>query len=66
MLGLMSERPLLISGILTHAALYHADTEVVTRTVEGPIHRYTYGEAERRCRQLAKALKRLGVEGLGH
>jgi 3-(methylthio)propionyl---CoA ligase len=62
MLGLMSERPLLISGILTHAALYHADTEVVTRTVEGPIHRYTYADAEPRAKQLARALLRLGIQ----
>src|SRR5436309_2045723 len=61
MLGLMSERPLLISGILTHAALYHADTEVVTRSVEGPIHRYTYAEAEPRAKRLARALLRLGI-----
>src|SRR6266446_6983418 len=62
MLGLMSERPLLISGIIAHAALYHADTEVVSRTVEGPIHRYTYADAEPRAKQLARALLRLGIE----
>src|SRR5712692_3047735 len=61
MLGLMSERPLLISGIITHAALYHADTEVVTRTVEGPIHRYTYADVEPRTKRLARALLRLGI-----
>jgi fatty-acyl-CoA synthase len=61
MLGLMSERPLLISGIIAHAALYHADTEVVTRTVEGPIHRYTYADAEPRAKELARALLRLGI-----
>ena len=62
MRGLMSERPLLISGILTHAALYHADTEIVTRTLEGPIHRYTYAAAEPRTRRLARALLRLGIK----
>ena len=62
MLGVMSERPLLISAILTHAATYHGDTEIVSRTLEGPIHRYTYGEAERRTKQLAWALLRLGIE----
>jgi fatty-acyl-CoA synthase len=62
MRGLMSERPLLISGILTHAALYHADTEIVTRTLEGPIHRYTYADAEPRTRRLARALLRLGIK----
>ena len=62
MLGLMSDRPLLISGIITHAALYHGDTEVVTRTVEGPIHRYTYADVEPRTKRLARALLRLGIQ----
>jgi acyl-CoA synthetase (AMP-forming)/AMP-acid ligase II len=61
MLGLMGERPLLISSVLTHAATYHRDGEIVSRTVEGPIHRYTYGDAERRSKQLAQALLRLGI-----
>jgi len=61
MQGLMSERPLLISSIITHAALYHHDTEIVSRTVEGAIHRYTYAEAERRSKRLARALLRLGI-----
>ena len=26
---------------------YHGDTEIVTRTVEGPIHRHTYADALR-------------------
>src|SRR6476620_1506634 len=59
--GLMSDRPLLVSAILTHAGLYHRDTEIVSRTVEGPIHRYTYAEAERRSKRLARALIRLGI-----
>src|SRR6516162_4018454 len=62
MLGVMSERPLLISAILGHAATYHRDTEIVSRTVEGAIHRYTYAEAERRSRRLARALLRLGIK----
>ena len=61
MLGLMSERPLLVSAILTHAARYHADAEIVSRTVEGAIHRYTYAEAELRTKRLARALIGLGV-----
>jgi 3-(methylthio)propionyl---CoA ligase len=62
MLGVMSERPLLISAILVHAATYHRDTEIVSRTVEGAIHRYTYAEAERRSKRLARALLRLGIK----
>jgi 3-(methylthio)propionyl---CoA ligase len=64
MQGLMSERPLLISAILKHAAIYHRETEIVSRTVEGAMHRYTYDEAERRSKRLARALQRLGI-GLG-
>jgi 3-(methylthio)propionyl---CoA ligase len=62
MLGLMSERPLLISSIITHAATYHGDVEIVSRTVEGPIYRYTYRDAGRRSKQLARALLRLGIK----
>ncbi|NWG72147.1 MAG: long-chain fatty acid--CoA ligase [Parvularculaceae bacterium] len=61
MLGLMMDRPLLTTEILKHALrTYHA-TEIVTRTVEGPIHRYTIGEAGRRIAQLAHALREMGV-----
>ena len=61
MQGLMSERPLLVSAIIRHAANYHRDTEIVSRTVEGPIYRYTYNEAELRSKRLARALLRLGI-----
>lgn len=59
--GQMMDRPLLISDLLRHAETYHGDTPIVSRTVEGPIHRYTYREAARRARQLANALAALGV-----
>ena len=55
------DRPLLISTIIDFATDYHGDQEIVTRTVEGPLHRYTYREAGDRARQLANALLRLGV-----
>ena len=60
--GQMMDMPLLISSLIVHADRHHGDTEIVTRTVEGPIHRYTFGDAHRRCRQLAGALEKLGVE----
>jgi fatty-acyl-CoA synthase len=62
MLGLMQDRPLLISSLIEFAALNHGDGEIVSRTVEGPIHRYTYSDCLSRSRQLAKALTKLGVE----
>ena len=62
MRGLMGERPLLVTACLQHAANYHSDTEIVSRSVEGPIHRTTYAEAERNARRLARALTRLGIQ----
>src|SRR5581483_2777106 len=59
--GLMMDMPLLVSSLIEHAGLYHGDTEMVSRTIEGPIHRHTYADARRRAKQLAQALARLGV-----
>ena len=59
--GLMMDTPLLISSLLDYAAEYHGDTEIVSRTIEGPIHRYTYRDAAARSKQLANVLTRLGV-----
>jgi 3-(methylthio)propionyl---CoA ligase len=62
MLGLMQDRPLLISQIIDFAAAYYPDVEIVTRTVEGPIQRYGYREAAKRSKQLAEALQGLGIK----
>ena len=62
MLGLMMDRPLLTTEILKHATRNFAGVEIVTRTVEGPIHRYTVSDSSRRIAQLANALKREGVK----
>src|SRR5262245_4866629 len=62
MFGLMQDRPLLIQQLIEHAALNHGDTEIVSRRVEGDIHRYTYRDARRRAKQLAEALLQLGIE----
>jgi fatty-acyl-CoA synthase len=62
MLGLMQDSPLLISSLIDFAATYHGDVEIVSRTIEGPIHRYTYADANVRTKKLAQALGGLGVE----
>ena len=62
MRGLMMDTPLLISSILDHAARVFADQTVVTRTVEGPFHTYTYADLHRRTRQLANGLAALGIQ----
>ncbi len=61
MLGLMQNRPLLISDLIEHAQRHHGDVEIVSRRVEGDIHRTTYREAAGRARQLANALDAQGV-----
>ena len=62
MQGLMMQMPLAISSLIIHADKNHGDTEIVSRTVEGGIHRYTYSDAHRRSRQVANALGKLGVK----
>ena len=62
MLALMMDRPLTLPSILEHAALYHGDTEVVARSVEGPIHRYGYRDALARAKRMANALIAMGVK----
>ncbi|MNQ00029.1 Long-chain-fatty-acid--CoA ligase [compost metagenome] len=59
--GLMQQQQLLISTLLTHAERHHGDQEVVSRRVEGDIHRQTYRDLGQRARCLANALATLGV-----
>lgn len=61
MLGLMQSQPLLISALIEFAERHHGDAEIVSRRVEGDIHRYTYRDVARRSRQVAHALDRAGV-----
>jgi len=61
MLGLMQDQPLLISSLIEFAARHHANAEIVSRRVEGDLHRTTYREAAARARQVANALDRLDV-----
>ena len=61
MLGLMQRHPLLISSLIVHAARTHPHGEIVSRTIEGPLHRCTYVDIERRAGQIASLLTSLGV-----
>ena len=62
MQGLMMDAPLLITDLIRHADRHHGETEIVSKAVEGGIHRYTYREAHKRSRRLAKALAALGAK----
>ena len=61
MLGLMQDQPLSISSLIEFAARHHHDAQIVSRRVEGDIHRSTYREAAARARRVAGALDRLGL-----
>lgn len=61
MLGLMQDRPLMISSLIEHAAAFHGDTEIVSRLPEGPVRRTTWREIGERAKQVANALAELGV-----
>lgn len=62
MLGLMQDRQLLISTLIEHAARYHPQVEIVSRTCEGPIVRTNWAEVRSRAAKLAKALLRMGIK----
>jgi fatty-acyl-CoA synthase len=56
MLGLMQHQPLLISSLLEFASLQHGDTEIVSRRVEGDLHRSSWRQVAARARQVAHAI----------
>ncbi|MCX7252013.1 MAG: 3-(methylthio)propionyl-CoA ligase [Burkholderiales bacterium] len=60
--GLMQQQPLLISSFLQNAQRHHGEQLVVSRRVEGDIHRYTYRDLAARARRMANALAGLGVK----
>ncbi len=58
MLGLMQSHPLSISSLIEFAAEKHGDTEIVSRRVEGDVHRSSWATIARRARQVANALSK--------
>jgi acyl-CoA synthetase (AMP-forming)/AMP-acid ligase II len=62
MLGLMQDRPLLISTLIEHASRYHPSVPIVSKTCEGDVVRSNYCELRSRAARMAKALLRMGVK----
>jgi fatty-acyl-CoA synthase len=62
MRGLMQDWPMLCQRIIDHAAIIHGDQEVVTRSVEGPIHRTNYRTIRARALKVAQRLDRDGIK----
>ncbi|MDB5469584.1 MAG: long-chain fatty acid--CoA ligase [Caulobacter sp.] len=60
--GLMQTTPLVITSILRFVETAHPRVEIVSRTVEGRVHRYDYAGMGKRVRRLARALQGLGVQ----
>src|SRR5580658_3906546 len=60
--GLMMDRPLLISGIIEHAAAQFGETQIAARETHGPVFHYTFAECAARVRRLANALHHLGLD----
>ena len=61
MLGLMQSQPLLISSLIQFAEQHHGDAQVVSRRVEGDVHRYAWRDVAKRSRQVANALEALSL-----
>jgi fatty-acyl-CoA synthase len=59
-MGQMMQMPLLISSLIRHAARHAGDTEIVSKRVEGDMHRTTWAGIEERSRRFAQAMARLG------
>ena len=62
MFGLMQDWPLLIHRIIDHAAIQFGPQEVVSRSIEGPVHRTTYADVRARSLKVAQRLARDGVK----
>ena len=62
MLGLMQDWPLLCHRIIDHAALQHGAREVVSRSVEGPLHRTNYTQVRARAKKVAQRLAKDGIK----
>ena len=60
--GLMQQHSLMISSIIEFAERWYPNVEVVSRTTEGPIHRYTYRDMGLRARCIANALNELRIK----
>jgi acyl-CoA synthetase (AMP-forming)/AMP-acid ligase II len=61
MLGLMQDWPLLLHKVIDFAAIQHPGQEVVSRTIEGPMHRTNYRQVRDRSLRVAQRLKRDGI-----
>jgi len=60
--GMMMNRPLLISSLIDFAGEVYGSIPMISQTVEGGIHRYTFSESKKRIAKLANALIAMGIK----
>ncbi len=61
MFGLMQDQPLMISALIEFAQRHHGEGEIISRRVEGDIHRSDYRTVAARSRKVANALDRMNL-----
>ena len=62
MLGLMQDVPLTVDRLLTHAATWHGDREVISRDANGHVMRSDYARVHADAQRVSNALRRAGVQ----
>ena len=58
----MQDFPLRVSQIIDHAAQYHPERKIISRSVEGPITETTWRHIHKQAKKLSQALISLGVK----
>ena len=61
MLGLMQDWPLLCQRVIDHAATHHGERQVISRSIEGPVHTTNYAAIRTRALKVAQRLERDGI-----
>ncbi len=61
MFGQMQDWPLRVTSMIDHAAKFHGDRPIISRSIEGPIVRSNWREIRKKARKCAQALNRMGL-----
>ena len=59
--GLMQHAELTLDRLLTHAARWHGDTQIASRSAEGVTTHTDYATVTRRAHQVSNALRAAGI-----
>ena len=62
MLGLMQDWQLLLHRIIDHAANFHGERKVISRSIEGPIHTTDYRQVRARALKVSQRLSKDGIK----